>query len=225
MNLRHLSKTQAKAKIKVEGKLNNIFRKAPTTEEYSEVIVDTKEVFDNYYQRLKRRNEFNSHDTLEMIIPEKRRFVEVASPFMNKREIEAIPTSLDKHNEEVSFLANRNLFQKTRDFESIKMLNKKIYNFPRAQPTILNPQAQLEKLDEIRKKLEIIPKKPIKKNDKKLMNVEEYLDKEGKIIALNQNYKHPNTYINCDIRYFNFDFLVDKLGCFDGNTLSLGLYE
>ena len=27
------------------------------------------------------------------------------------------------------------------------------------------------------------------------------------------------TYINCDIRYFNLDFLVEKVGSFDGNHI------
>lgn len=26
------------------------------------------------------------------------------------------------------------------------------------------------------------------------------------------------TYINCDLRYFNLDFLVEKIGSFDGNS-------
>jgi len=224
MNLRHLSKTQAKAKMKADIKLNNIFRRAPNFEESSEIPVDTKEVFDNYYQKHKRKNEFVLHDTSEKVIPEKRRFIEVTSTFVNKSEIESIPTSLDKHNKDVSFLENKNLFQKTRDFESIKMLNKKIYNFPKARPTISNPQEHLERLDEIRKKLEEIPKKTIKKTYQRNKNIQQYRDQEGKLIPLDQNYKHPFTFINCDLRYFNFDFLVDKIGYFDGiNLISVNM--
>ena len=48
------------------------------------------------------------------------------------------------------------------------------------------------------------------------MNMEKRLDKDQKIKIINDNYKHPHTYVNCDVRYFNFDFLVDKLGHFDG---------
>jgi len=36
------------------------------------------------------------------------------------------------------------------------------------------------------------------------------------IAKFNEEYKNSKTYINCDVRYFNFDFLVDKLGYFDG---------
>jgi N6-adenosine-specific RNA methylase IME4 len=34
---------------------------------------------------------------------------------------------------------------------------------------------------------------------------------------VNAQCKDKETYINCDIRYFNFDFLVEKLGGFDSN--------
>ena len=36
------------------------------------------------------------------------------------------------------------------------------------------------------------------------------------INQLYEAHKGSRTYINCDLRYFNFDFLVDKLGHFDG---------
>ena len=36
------------------------------------------------------------------------------------------------------------------------------------------------------------------------------------ISKLNEEIKYSKTYINCDLRYFNMDFLVDKLGSFDG---------
>lgn len=30
----------------------------------------------------------------------------------------------------------------------------------------------------------------------------------------------PQTYINCDLRYFNLDFLIEKIGNFDGRKSS-----
>lgn len=53
------------------------------------------------------------------------------------------------------------------------------------------------------------------------MNMDKRTDKDKKIQLINENYKHPHTYVNCDLRYFNFDFLVDKLGHFDGKKLEL----
>ncbi|RZK17850.1 MAG: hypothetical protein EOO43_13065 [Flavobacterium sp.] len=51
-------------------------------------------------------------------------------------------------------------------------------------------------------------------------SVENYLKFDNKVRALKQEYTRPATYVNCDLRYFNFDFLVDKLGFFDGILLS-----
>ncbi len=48
-------------------------------------------------------------------------------------------------------------------------------------------------------------------------SVENYLKFDERIRALKLEYPRPATYVNCDLRYFNFDFLVDKLGYFDGN--------
>jgi len=38
---------------------------------------------------------------------------------------------------------------------------------------------------------------------------------KAQALAQNASHSHSNTYINCDLRYFNFDFLVEKLGYFD----------
>jgi hypothetical protein len=62
----------------------------------------------------------------------------------------------------------------------------------------------------------IVPNRLVREVAVKEVNMEEFLKKEEKAMALNKSYQRPGTYMNCDLRYFNFDFLVDKLGYFDG---------
>ena len=173
---------------------------------------------------MKRKVEFSISDELEKVIPEKRRVIETAIPYFEEEKNRGNDNKY-KGREDLPFLNDRNLMQKNRDFENIKMLNTKILNFPRAQPTLLNPQNQLDKLEEIRKKLEEAPTKKIEKRvGKKAINVHDIAQTRGskaKELAQNANYVHAQTYINCDLRYFNFDFLVEKLGYFDGIILAL----
>jgi len=220
------SKLQAKEKAKGDRKLNKIFGKASGYEDQRDVAVDTKEVFDNYYQKLKRKIEFSIPDELEKVIPEKRRVTEIAlATFDSKEEEKNDGYSKFNGRQDLPFLNNKNLFRKPRDFEHIKMLNTNIHNFPKALPTLVNPQTQLEKLDELRKKLE---EAPIKKTEKKVhKKTLDHMTRGSKAQALAQHASnsHANTYINCDLRYFNFDFLVDKLGYFDGIIKLFGLVK
>lgn len=65
----------------------------------------------------------------------------------------------------------------------------------------------------------IVPNRLVRQAAVKEVNMEEFLKTEEKAVALNKSYQRPGTFINCDLRYFNFDFLVDKLGYFDGKWL------
>jgi len=71
---------------------------------------------------------------------------------------------------------------------------------------------QKEKQEKTEEGIKEICRKTVTKE----FSIENFLRVEEKIKLLKQEYSRPCTYINCDLRYFNFDFLVDKLGFFDG---------
>lgn len=85
-------------------------------------------------------------------------------------------------------------------------------------PRDVNNETDKNKFKDFKSKLDDpqLPNKVSKRVATIHMNMEKRIDKDQKIQMINDNYKHPLTYINCDLRYFNFDFLVDKLGSFDG---------
>lgn len=39
----------------------------------------------------------------------------------------------------------------------------------------------------------------------------------GDIQTVNASFQPVKSFINCDLRYFNFNFLVEKIGYFDSN--------
>lgn len=94
--------------------------------------------------------------------------------------------------------------------------------FPKELPSLthddsFNPLEELrEKVNEVNK-----PTKIAKRIAQLPMNMERQNQKQARVDEMNSKIKHSNTYINCDLRYFNFDFLVDKLGSFDGTILPL----
>jgi hypothetical protein len=89
--------------------------------------------------------------------------------------------------------------------------------FPRELPS-LRDEDSINLLDELKEKITEVnkPTKIAKRIAQLPLNIDRQNQKQGKIDEINAKHKHPNTYINCDLRYFNFDFLVDKLGNFDG---------
>ena len=84
----------------------------------------------------------------------------------------------------------------------------------RAQNNIMN--GKQNNLEEEKMENRIVPNRLIRQVAVKEMNIEEFLKTEEKVKALNESYQRSGTFINCDLRYLNFDFLVDKLGYFDG---------
>ena len=68
-------------------------------------------------------------------------------------------------------------------------------------------------------------KKDAPPEEGKTENVFDSIMKINENIAnINQKYTPAKTYINCDLRYFNFDFLVSQIGNFDSNLLALLLH-
>ena len=63
-------------------------------------------------------------------------------------------------------------------------------------------------------------KKIVREVAKKEISIEDYIKVEENVVELNKEFHRVGTYVNCDLRYFNFDFLVDKLGYFDGIVTS-----
>ena len=52
---------------------------------------------------------------------------------------------------------------------------------------------------------------------KSTLDIDELVKEEERIKNYNKGRAHNTTYINCDLRYFNFDYLVNRIGSFDGN--------
>jgi hypothetical protein len=64
------------------------------------------------------------------------------------------------------------------------------------------------------------PQKLVKKTARIPLNIDKYNERQKSIEELGQNYQpHAHTFLNCDLRYFNLDFLVDKMGHFDGRLV------
>lgn len=208
--VRNHSKLQAKTKIKVDRKLNKIFGKAQSFEDAPDSI-DTREVFENYYQRLKQQIEVLSHSFGDKIIPEQKTVREQPSHYIPKNHDEILAISANAEKEDRSFIINRNVCQKTRDFSKIEELDLTIHNFPKAEPS-LKRAFKLEKVEELHKKLSELPKTVTRKPNNKLENG----NTGDNIVYIIPTDKHSHTYINCDLRYFNFDFLIEKVGYFDG---------
>ena len=94
--------------------------------------------------------------------------------------------------------------------QSIKVPN----GVSRSRRSKVIPKEPEEKIEE--GNLKSICRKAVEKE----FSIENFLKVEEKVVGLKQEYSRPCTYINCDLRYFNFDFLVDKLGFFDGKLFS-----
>lgn len=210
---RNHSKFQAKNKIKVDRKLNKIFGKGQSFEEAPESI-DTREVFENYYQRLKRQIEVMTHSIGDRIIPERKMVIEQPSNYIPKDNDEILAISANVEKEDRSFIINRNVCQKPRDFSKIDALDLTVHNFPKAEPS-LKRSFKLEKVEDLHKKLSELPKTAPRKANTRLENA----NNPDNVVYIIPSDKHSHTYINGDLRYFNFDFLTEKVGHFDGKIL------
>ena len=199
----------------MDRKLNKIFGKGQSFEEVPESAIDTKEVFENYYQRLKRQDEVISHSIGDRIIPEKKMVIEQPSNYIPRDQDEILAISANVEKEDRPFIINRNVCQKPRDFSKIGQLDLTVHNFPRAEPS-LKRTFKLEKVEDLHKKLSELPKTVPRKPNTRLENA----NANDNVVYIIPSDKHSHTYINCDLRYFNFDFLVEKLGYFDGKILS-----
>ena len=153
-------------------------------------------------------------------LPAKEKIVEKLDQKASKRskDTESSPTKDSSDEQEVKNLEG-NLFSRTRSGRSQKIFikNKKAH--------LLVPEEQLGPMIKAAKKAKKNGQKNQPEQQEEPVIEDQPLDRQAliktadSIAQFNEGYKNTRTYINCDLRYFNFDFLVDKLGHFDGMIL------
>ena len=70
-------------------------------------------------------------------------------------------------------------------------------------------------------KQKVFEKEPTNDSQAELLKTEQ---SEQEVLLTKDGRKDKRTFINCDLRYFNFDFLVEQLGSFDGKAHLFCIY-
>lgn len=175
----------------------------------------------------KRRMSLTDTTIETSAIPNKKLMAELSSFTLNMSQEDRKNEFFEDHKESVEVIAQtRTMLRRNKSEEKTKKIKPLIPVKGDENQLISKTKEDKEKdLEESEKVEEPEVKRLVKKIVTRETNIENYLKIEEKMAALNKEYSRPGTYVNCDLRYFNFDFLVDKLGYFDGKILSVSIFS